>query len=625
MSDTERWSVFPAEGVPAEADALQHLIRYGCRLAETRTLPSDRAEWEARRPALMAAYRQALGLDPWLEKTPLNPRVTGAAERDYYRVENVVFESRPGFLVTANFFRPLAGKGPFPAAIVVPGHAMAEGKNMSKYLAMQLGLVRQGFAVLSYDPIGQGERKRPGFDHPLGFGSFLVGWTNEGYIAWDTIRAIDYLCSRPEVDASRIGLTGNSGGGENTFYTTPLDERIRAASACCFVCSYEAWLREGGNHCVCNHMPGLSRQMEQFEIIGLSAPRPFLACNASEDPIFPIRGTRATIAKAKAIYGLHGTADRLHSVETPGGHGLSQPLREATYGWFAQWLQGRGNGAPIPEPADLNVPETLDPILQCIKEDFPWPATARSMVELNRAEAARLIAGQGQASRAELAALFGEEPAPFAPQAQALPAFAWENCQVEPLALETEPGLRIAANLVTPANAATKRAVLLVTTGDRKQAASEGLGKAILAAGIPLLVLNPRGTGEKTFHENHFASNGVMVGRPLFAQMVWDIRQSLAWLRQRGFARVALHAQGPGGLLALAAACQAETSGVLVQNLPASFADGLADKNPYPLWFYLPNVLKVLDVPRLLALPKAPVLADAADAEAIAWLQRTLA
>lgn len=625
MSDTERWSVFPAEGMPAEADALQHLIRYGCRLAESRTVPGDQEEWEARRPALQAQLRQALGLDPWPEKTPLNPRVTGTAERDHYRVENLVFESRPGFLVTANFFLPLAGEGPFPAVVVVPGHAMIEGKNKSNYLAMQLGLVRQGFAVICYDPPGQGERRRPGYDHPLGFGSFLLGRTNEGYIVWDTIRCIDYLCSRPEVDASRIGLTGNSGGGENTFYTTPLDERIRAASSCCFVCSYEAWLREGGNHCVCNHMPGLSRRMEQFEIIGQAAPRPFLACNASEDPIFPIRGTRDTIARAKAIYELHGAGDRIRGVEAPGGHGLSQPMREATYGWFAKWLQGRGEGNPIPEPADLDVPETLDPILQCIKDEFPWPDTARSMVELNRAEAARQIAGHGQASRADLAALFGEEPAPFVPTAQALPAFAWENCQVEPLALETEPGLRVAANFVVPAKAATGRAVLLITDGARQQVAAEGLGKALLAAGIPLLVLNPRGTGEKTFHENHFATNGVMTGRPLFAQMVWDIRQALDWLGQRGFSRVALHGRGPCGLLALASACQADVKGVAVRNLPASFADGLADKNPFPLWFYLPNVLKVLDVPRLLALPEAPVLAEEADDEALAWLLRTLA
>jgi len=293
MTDPERWSAFPGEAPVPEADALQFNIRLGCQQAAARTVPADRAAWEARRPILKAELQAALGLDPWPERTPLKARTTGIATRGYYRVENVVFESRPRFVVTANLFLPLGQTGPFPAVVVVPGHAMVEGKNMEKYLTAQLGLVRQGFAVLAYDPIGQGERKRPGFEHPLGYGSFLVGRTNEGYIVWDTIRAIDYLCSRSEIDPSRIGLTGNSGGGENTFYTMPLDSRIKAAASCCFTCSYEAWLREGGNHCACNHMPGLARSMEQFEIVGLNAPRPYLAGNAAEDTILPIpRGAR---------------------------------------------------------------------------------------------------------------------------------------------------------------------------------------------------------------------------------------------------------------------------------------------------------------------------------------------
>jgi len=611
MTDAELWSAFPGEGLAPEANALQFNIRLGCERAAARTMPADKAEWDARRPELKAKLQAALGLDPWPERTPLNPRITGSAERDYYRVENIIFESRPDFLVTANLFLPLGAKGPLPAIVVVPGHAMVEGKNYEPYLTAQLGLVRQGFAVLAYDPIGQGERKRPGFDHPLGYGSLLVGRTNEGYIVWDTIRAIDYLCTRPEIDAGKIGLTGNSGGGENTFYTTPLDDRIQAAASFCFTCSYEAWLRDGGNHCICNHMPGLTSTMEQFEIIGLNAPRPYLAGNGAKDPIFPIKGTRETLEKAKGIYGFYGAADAVRGVEGSEGHGWSLPLREATYGWFAKHFQARGDGSPIAEAKDLAVPKFDDPVFQCIKPDTAWPETAKTMVDLNRAEAARLIAAQ-PTQRAQLAqrlaAVLGSDPAAFTAVGKVTTTLTWEGCQVEPLTIETEPGLSIAATLVTPGNALSGKVVVLITAGDRRQAATAGLGKELLKAGLSLLVVNPRGVGEQLSPENHLVSDTVMIGRPLFAQMVWDIRQSVAWLRQQGNKQIALHGEGPCGLLAVCAASQTPVQAVATDKLPHSFAVGLANRNAYPLWFYVANMLKAVDVPQAIALANAPVL-----------------
>jgi cephalosporin-C deacetylase-like acetyl esterase len=610
MSDAELWSAFPTEGLAPEANALQLNIGRGCELAAARTIPADKAEWEARRTALKKQFQAALGLDPWPERTPLNPRVTGSTERDYYRVENVVFESRPGFLVTANFFAPRGKQGPFPTIVVVPGHAMAEGKNYGLYLTAQLGLVRQGFAVLAYDPIGQGERKRPGFDHPLGYGSFMVGRTNEGYIVWDTIRAIDYLCTRPDVDAERIGLSGNSGGGENTFYTTPLDGRVKAAASFCFTCSYEAWLRDGGNHCVCNHMPGLSAAMEQFEIIGMNAPRPYLAGNAVEDPIFPIAGTRETLAKAKTIYGFYGAGGCVAGAEGPGGHGWSPTLREAAYGWFAKWLQGRGDGSPIAEPDDLNVPKSDDPILQCIKTDADWPASAKTMVDLNRAEAERLQSSYPKTQEAcakALAELLGETPT-TTPVGKVVRTLEWEGCTVEPVTITTEDSFEVAATRVTPAPAKPGKAVVIVTDGDRRQAATGGVGRELLQAGISLLVVNPRGVGEQLCPDNHLVSDTVMIGRPLFAQMVWDVRQSIALLRSGDVKQIAVYGEGPCGLLALAAGTLTPVKAVATDRIPASFSLGLADRNPYPLWFYLPNVLKSLDVPQMVMACKAPVL-----------------
>jgi dienelactone hydrolase len=462
----------------------------------------------------------------------------------------------------------------------------------------------------------------------LGYGSLMVGRTNEGYIVWDTIRAIDYLCTRTEVDAERIGLTGNSGGGENTFYTTPLDERIKAAASFCFTCSYEAWLRDGGNHCICNHMPGLSAAMEQFEIVGLNAPRPYLAGNAVEDPIFPIAGTRETLGKVKTIYGFYGAGDRVAGAEGPGGHGWSPTLREAAYGWFAKWLQGRGDGSPIPEPDDLKVPKADDPILQCIKPDAPWPGTAKTMVELNREEATRLQAGYPETPEdcaKALAGLLGDDPT-TTPVGKVVRTLDWEGCTVEPVAITTEADLQIAATRITPASAQPDKAVVIVTDGDRRQAATEGVGRELLQAGIGLLVVNPRGVGEQLCPDNHLVSDTVVIGRPLFAQMVWDVRQSIALLSSGGITRVAVYGMGPCGLLALAAGARTPVEAVAADQLPSSFALGLADHNPYPLWFYLPDVLRTLDVPQMAKACPVPMLmqADGSAAQAAAWLGQAL-
>ena len=150
--------------------------------------------------------------------------------------------------------------------------------------------------------------------------------------------------------------------------------------------------------------------------------------------------------------------------------------------------------------------------------------------------------------------------------------------------------------------------MVLITGGDRRKTATEGLGKELLKAGPDLLVVNPRGVSEQLSPENHLVSDTVRIGRPLFGQMVWDIRQSVAWLRQHGNKQIALHGKGPYGLLAVCAASQTPVQAVATDKLPHSFTVGLANRTPYPLWFYVANMLKAVDVPQVIALANAPVL-----------------
>jgi hypothetical protein len=174
---------------------------------------------------------------------PLNPRTTGTIMGDGYAIEKVIFESLPGFYVTANLYRP-SHSGRYPGILLQAGHTQ-EGKPEGQRLAANLAL--KGFVVLAFDPVGQGEREQTydrRVDRPLagwsvpehiqaGAQSILIGESVARYFIWDAKRALDYLVSRPEVDAARLGAVGCSGGGALTTFIGALDQRVKAVAPAC--------------------------------------------------------------------------------------------------------------------------------------------------------------------------------------------------------------------------------------------------------------------------------------------------------------------------------------------------------------------------------------------------------
>lgn len=632
MEEDRQWDVY-GEELPQRADTLRFNIEACCKPLKGRADPQSLDEWEKGRPLLRAELARSLGLDPLPPRTPLNARVTGKAERELYTIENVVFESRPRFYVTANLYIPKKADLPAPGIVVVPGHAMKEGKNYPLYQMAQIGLARHGFVVLGYDPIGQGERQLPGFGHHLGYSLLLVGQTNEGIITWDTMRAIDYLCTRPEVDPERIGLTGNSGGGLNSLYAPAVDERIKVAASFCFVCSFEQWIRYGGNHCICNHLPGIVRHMEQFEVVGLIAPRPFLMGNGAKDPIFPIAGTRDTLRRGKAIYELYGVPERVSLVEADLGHGWSQPLREACYGWMLTWLRGRGTGDPVPEE-DYEAEPWDSPDLTCYKDD-KMPEDRETLVTLAQRMGRELIgqydepptaAGQRQQWARELRAriwdAFGGKPRASKPRARDMGSFEHDGRLVQKIALTIEPHMAVPALLMWPeTDERPCPVVIFVDEGGKLRVRGWPLAGPLLKKGVAVLALDPRGLGEahgegKTGDYNHLASDTVVLGRPLLAQQAWDVAQAAKHLRSaEGIdpERIACYGHGAAGLIALlATALSEEIRGVVTEGTLTTYLDAIEDGQPQPRWIFAPGILRVADIPQVAALiaPRPVLFAD---------------
>ncbi len=302
-----------------------------------------------RQAELKAKFITALGGFP--DKTPLNAKVVGTLQADGFRVEKVIYESRPDHHVTANFYLP-AGKGPFPGVLVPCGHS-DNGKAADAYQRACILMARNGLAVLCYDPIGQGERfqllsdkLKPSIagltsEHTMvGVGALLVGQSTASYRVWDGIRSLDYLASRPEIDAKKLGCTGNSGGGTLTAYLMALDDRIFCAVPSCYITSLERLFATIGPQDAEQNIPGqVAFGMEHSDFVTMRAPRPTLIATATQD-FFDIAGSWTSFREASLVYSKLGHGERVALFEYDDKHGFSKPRREAATRWLRRWLLG---------------------------------------------------------------------------------------------------------------------------------------------------------------------------------------------------------------------------------------------------------------------------------------------
>jgi dienelactone hydrolase len=284
---------------------------------------------------------------------PLNARVTKTTRRDGFAIDHVIFETLPGYFVTANLYRP-DGTGRHPAILMSMGH-WDSGKAAGQLLSSNLA--RKGFVVLAYDPVGQGERQQA-FDRRIGrsliggpteqhfsngAAAILMGQSVARYFIHDGMRAIDYLVSRPEVDGDRIGATGCSGGGTQTTYIAALDSRVKVAAVACYMNSFQT-LFAGSVGDSEQSVPGfLAAGLDQSDYVELFAPKPWLI-TSTEDDFFTPAGARQVVDEAQHWYRMFDAQDRVKWVVGPGGHGTPLVVREAIYDWMIRWLaDGKGD------------------------------------------------------------------------------------------------------------------------------------------------------------------------------------------------------------------------------------------------------------------------------------------
>jgi dienelactone hydrolase len=572
---------------------------------------------------------------PFPERTPLNARVTGKLERDAYTVEKVIFESRPNFLVTANLYIPSGKKGPFPGIVGSCGHSTA-GKAEPAYQSFAQGLARMGYVVLIFDPIGQGERlqyfhqdpksrPRPGVGEHLHAGNqqFLVGEFFGSWRAWDGIRALDYLLSRPEVDRTHVGITGNSGGGTMTTWLCGIDQRWTMAAPGCFVTTFRRNLE--------NELPAdteqcpprvLALHLDHDDFLAALAPRPVIIL-AKEKDFFDVRGSVEAYQRLKRLYALLGAADNVKLFVGPTGHGYSQENREAMYAWF-----NRATGV-----SDA----TMEPKLTIEREETLWctprgqvaDLKSRTVFSFTQDKARALTAQRPKLSDPELkqalTALLKLPERKDVPDYRILRAVGnrkYAKPYATTYAIETERGVfalvyRLSEERLDarPPKEAARTILYVAHHSSDSELRDEPLIGELLKdePQVTFYTCDVRGIGESrpdTCGTNQFltpygsdyfyAIHSIMLDAPYVGQKTFDVLRVLDWLKGHGHKEIHLVGKGWGSLPVTFATLLTDAAVVQVtlKNALTSFG-AIAESESYawPLSAFVPGVLARFDLP----------------------------
>ncbi len=520
---------------------VNNLLDRNVKAAADLKVPTSREEFDRRRTAQRTELMRSLGLNPLPPRTPLNAKVTGILQRQGYRIEKIVFESRPNFPVTAHLYIP-DGTAGRKLPIIVNPHGHWEWKKQEPTVQSRLiGQVLHGYLAFIIDSPGfsfEGdnriERRFAGTHDDL---RLVLGSQNATSVyVWDLMRALDYLSTRPEANMGRIGLTGASGGGLATMWAFAAEPRFTCAASVVYASSMEV---NPNNGCLCNHVPGSIQIGDRADVFGLRAPAPVLIIGAEEDREFPATGMRLSGEKLRRLWGLFGKSDDAWLRMFPGGHDYSRPMRETALGFFDKYLRGIGDGSPVPEPAITT--ETPDSPELYVLPDPPKDAlTMRGIAQ------AMFVKPQVGASLTNWIQLNGGLPEAAPVDVKTVD----QSNGKRRLTFTSESGLMVPAVLWRAKG--EERAVVVLVSENGKAVAAEELGvERLRESGISCLAIDPRGLGELKGLDLRLAT--YLGQAPAFGMGI-DIARAVAAFMPAG-KKVAVVGRGPAaGVAALAAA-----------------------------------------------------------------------
>ncbi len=599
-------------------------------------------DWKAKRDEYRRQFQEMLGLLPWPERTDLKPVITGKLEQEDFTVEKLHFQALPHLYVTANLYLPKNLTNPAPAILYVCGHGrvivngVSHGSKAGGYQRHGAWFARNGYVCLTIDTVSMGEIMGI---HRGTYSEKMWWWNSRGYTvagveAWLAIRALDYLCSRPEVDKERLGMTGRSGGGSYSWTVAALDDRIKVVAPVAGITDLQNQVVDGGveGHCDCMFFVNTYR-WDFPQVAALIAPRPLLIGNTDKDRLFPLDGVLRLHEKVRDIYRLYGATNHLGLLITEGPHEDTQDLQVPVFRWFNKFLKGE---EPLIEmaakdfftPAQLKVFDTLpaDQVNKTIQETFVPPGKMPS-AEAAKQQRESLIATLREKSfkgwPAEDLPLDAKKA--FSAESNGLRLSAWDFTSQHDVRLRLyfleAAGTKSAdtVSLNTLDEAGWKSWLGAMRAGFEGELTEELAGKDIPASDPasladwklqvesnrhPLAFIAPRGIGLTAWSGDEkkraqIRRRFMLLGQTLDGLRVWDIRravQAVHFVREGDKAQVELRASGTMGVNALYAALfEPGVKRLDLSGLPKSQREGPD---------YL-NVSKLLDLPQVLEMTRA--------------------
>ncbi len=534
-------------------------------------------------------------------KEALHAKVTGELHTDSYTIEKVIYQSLPGFYVTANLYRPTR-PGRYPAVLLQSGHTQ-EGKPENQRMAANLAM--KGFVVLCFDPIGQGEREQT---YSRDLDGALAGWSvpehiqmgaqaqliNEGlarYFIWDAMRSLDYLESRPDVDASRMGAAGCSGGGALTTFLGGLDPRLKVVIPACYPTSFKVLFPTDGPDAEMVIPHFLASGLDTADFVELSAPTPWLIETTEKDEYhFAREGVRMVYEEARRWYAIYGAADKIGMLEGPGSHGMPLVSREAVYKWMIRFLNnGQGNFHEQPVKMFTNDELRVTPTGNV--EDEPNSRRLHQLVLADFHEK------KTQGAVEELAAELKKLQIPTggtAPAMRVVSESSLGDGRRQQIEFESDPGIWLSGTLYLPAGPGRKAAVLMVKGGNMfGLMPMPEIAEKMMKSGQVVLEMEPRKSGvsgEERPYTGQWVTNlqANLIGQNLPALRAHDILRGVDLLAARpdvDSRSIRGAARGvPGIWLLLAAASDSRISKIWLDRTPASLREALELRLTDGLW-----------------------------------------
>lgn len=578
-------------------------------------------DWDKRSQTIRDSMISWTG--PLPERTPLNARITGRIEREDYLIEKILFESRPDYLVSANLYLPKNISGPRPAQLNVIGHAQV-GKADERYQRMSIALARKGFVVLTIDQLGQGERQvsdyaswrsAPGNAHQIiGIQAFISGTHLFNFMVWDAIRAIDYLVSRPEVDADKICMTGSSGGGMMTTYILPFDDRISVAVPTCNpnTWSYRVHAGLATDHEQVFFGAFQSSIDPRGDPLFAQVPKPLLLNTTTDDNLNPPGGVWDLSAWLHKSYSAHGVPEKFTTTMVRAGHAYNQEQREITYSWMLRWT---GNDA-----ADLWEDDAL-----LEKEADLWAATGGNVfnepgsrpdrelvldyLHKHKANWGKIETSEAvKDHRTEMTALIEKilntDLSDIKVKYDFIDTRIVKDITIRPFLLEPEAGIILPGVMLESATKAYGRNVILYINESGKSTILEDIDivKELLGKGYRICAVDLRGIGE-TSPDMSGRFWDFLAGKPIFGQRVKDILALTKWLKESEVDADGIKLWGTGMCAlygAFAGVLSDDISGFMFEEPLISFESIVQVKVPeYNHEVLLPGILEKFDMTQI--------------------------